>query len=189
MANTPNLNLTPPQSPDGPKNYVDQTEDYNNKVANQNKLDALVGHLSASSVTKFAMAGSGSALAALNGELSGVLGGAYSRDNRVIKEVVAWAIQSGSGGVSRVDVQVQGTPGAAAFTSIFSNNAFKPAISASLGNYGLAKASTFNSGSNMVWPAGSLLRVKLDTAAGADTTEGGQAGVTVEVFWAPSASL
>lgn len=114
------------------------------------------------------------------------LGSAYTREDFVIREVVAWAATSGSGGVSRIDVDVQQGPGGN-FSSIYSNNAFKPALSSSLGNYGLARGNTFVSGSDMRWPAGTLIRAQLETAAGAAGLSG-QNAVTVQVFYTPSGS-
>lgn len=128
---------------------------------------------------------SGSATEKL-GAMAGELGSAYARVDHVIREVVCWAAASGSGGVSRVDVDVQQGP-AGNFSSIFSDNAFKPALSSSLGNYGLARGATFVSGSNMRWPAGTLIRAQLETAAGAGGLSA-QSGICVQVFYTPSGS-
>lgn len=126
---------------------------------------------------------------------AGGLGAEYNRAcDRVIQEVVAFAATSGSGGVSTIDVLVQQGVGGN-FSSIFgplggpTNNAMRVALSSSAGNYGLAKSGQSNmvSGSNMVWPKGTLLKCQLVTAAGAAGVSG-QKGLIVQVFWSPSGS-
>ena len=124
--------------------------------------------------------------AGLLGQNAGVIGAAYTREDNVIREVVAWAASSGSGGVTRIDVDIQqGVAGN--FSSIFSNSAFKPAVSSSLGNYGIARSASFVSGSDMVWRAGTLIRAQLETAAGVEAASA-QSGLTVQVFYTPSGS-
>lgn len=125
---------------------------------------------------------------------AGGMGAEFNRSqDRVIQEIVAFAATSGSGGVTTIDVQVQGTAGAAAFTSIFgpvggpANAAMRVALSSSLGNYGIARSNGFTSGSNTVWPKGSIMRCLLTTAAGAAGISG-QKGLIIQVFWAPSGS-
>lgn len=157
---------------------------------NRDEIDDFAGLVSGS-VTVFAPSGSASDFLGDGASL----GAAFNRGpDRVIQEVVAFAATSGSGGVTTIDVRVQGTPGNASFTSIFgpvggpANAAMHVALSSSLGNWGLARSSGFTSGSNTVWKAGSILRAVATTAAGAANASG-QRGVTVHVYWAPSGSF
>ena len=187
MANTPVLNLEVVDfSEHGSTSYANRVEDENVVNGNQSKLDAFSGLITGSQVTRFTIS-TGSVSDQLGDQ--GVVGAEFNRSSdRVILEVVAFAASSGSGGVTRVDVQIQqGTVMPANLSSIFSNNAFKPAVSSSLGNFGPARSSTFVSGSDMVWRAGTVLAAVLDTAAGAPGPSG-QKGLVVDVFWKPSGS-
>ena len=142
------------------------------------KIDAFAGKVTGSFQTHFAAPGSGSnATVLLNSILPlGYLGSAFSPIDRVITEVLAWAATSGSGGVTRVDVQVQqGSTQPANFSSIFSNNAYKPALSSSLGNFYRVSATTFVSGTNMVWAASSSL------IAGSGAKQSGSAGCLSQI--------
>jgi hypothetical protein len=160
-------------------NYWARSNDDAKENWNRDTVDSWAGNVTASFSTKFHYSGSASDLL---GE-GGLIGTAYTPAARVIKEVVAWASASGSGGVTTLDVKVQ----YGSFSSIFTNDVLRPHLSASAGNYSLSKKSTFVSGSNMVWRAGTILRAELLGAAGAAGASG-QKGVTVEVFWVPSAS-
>lgn len=181
MATTPVINLEPQNVLAVPPHPTRDLEMDRVDNANHDKLDAWAGQVSGSFETVFNMS-SGSATENLSANI--FLGAAYAPTDRVIKEVVCWAHTSGSGGVTQIDVQV----GLTNFASIFTNTAFKPALSSSLGNFGLAKSSTFTSGSNTRWIAGTLIRAKLDTAAGAAGLSG-QNGVTVCIRWVPSGSF
>ena len=154
-------------------------------------VDQMAGLLTSSCYSNFTVSSS----------FDGLAGGSdvwaeFTRTDRILQEVVCWAAASGSGGVTTVDIQVQGTPGAAAFTSIFgplggpANSAMKPALSASLGNYGLARSgqTLMTSGSNTVWKAGSLMKCVFSTAAGA-VGGSAQKNIVVQVFWSPSGSF
>lgn len=180
---TPVIGLEPLNSAGVPPHPTRDLEEDRVSNVNCDIVDAFVGHVSASLSSLLCMS-SGSASDNLDD--GGVIGAAYTPTNRIIREIVCWAHKSGSGGVSRIDVDIQQGVGGN-FSSIFTNNAFKPALSSSLGNFGLARASTFVSGSNMVWPAGTLIRANLETAAGAAGLSG-QKGVTVDVRWVPSGS-
>lgn len=180
---TPVISLESMNSAGVPPHPTRDLEEDRVSNANANTIDAFMGHMSASFSSLLCMS-SGSASDNLDD--GGVIGVAYSPTNRIIREVVCWAHKSGSGGVSRIDVDIQQGVGGN-FSSIFSNNAFKPALSSSLGNFGLARGTTFVSGSNMVWPAGTLIRANLETAAGAAGLSG-QKGVTVDIRWVPSGS-
>lgn len=151
---------------------------------NLEKINEFAADLTGSMVTRFSVSG------AIVDRLSdaGFIGASFTNTDRVITEVIAYAGTSGSGGVTRIDVQIQqGSVQPANFSSIFSNNAYKPALSSSIGNLIPVSGSTFVSGSNMLWRARSMLKVIADTAAGA-TGLSGQDNVTVEVFWKPSGS-
>ncbi len=192
MSNTPVLQLT--SSDWGALNepfYPERSLEDTKQLANNTAIDAFAGKVTGSFCSKFSLHHSGvnSAMNMTHALLPGYIGSEYSPNNRVIMEVVAWAAKSGSGGVSRVDVQIQqGSTQPANFASIFSNNAFKPAVSASLGDFGRVSCTTFVSGTNMVWGASSSLKVVQDTAAGAEALLSGQYGLTVEVLWKPSGS-
>lgn len=178
--------------------------DYSDKVANDQalsssiaNLDLFGGLMTGSSYSIFGPS-SGSLADLLAGANNDGFGAEYTRTDRVIQEVVAWVANTGSGGVTTVDVQIQqGSVQPANFSSIFTNNSLRPVISGGLGG---AQASltigpsgsskTFVSGSNMVWAAGSLMRVLMTTAAGQVGASPSRAtGLTVQVFWKPSASF
>jgi hypothetical protein len=122
---------------------------------------------SASFSTRFAMSGT-------VGMGSPVIGSAYTRQNRTILEVAAWATYSGSTSTkaSTIDLSLI-TSGVA--RSIFSGST-RLLLSTSLGNYGVNNATSFASSS---WDAGEILQAHFDGVAT------GQEGVNVEVFWQP----
>lgn len=123
-------------------------------------------------------------------QAAGVMGLEYNRQSdRVVTEVVLMAAASGSNpaGVVRVDVQIQNAANDSRYSSIFSNNAFKPAFSGSTG-FGLALASTFVSGSNQVWKKGTVMKVIADLQGGIQTGLGAMSGLQAMVYWKPSAS-
>ena len=173
--NTTNLALQVPDRASAAKNnFLDQVTLDQQLSASLSILDAAVGAAGLGGVTILRLEGATSTQGA-----AGVIGSAFNDGaNRSISRVVAWAQQSGSGGVSRVDVQF----GLTTFASIFSNNAFKPAVSSSLGDFGQVSKTAFVSGSAQVWPAGTTLKAILDTVAG-DATTGAQKGLVVQVIW------
>ncbi len=67
---------------------------------------------------------------------------------------------------------------------------YATALSSSNGNYAIAHVgqSAMVSGSNTVWPAGSLMKCLFTTAAGA-IGGSAQKGITVQVYWSPSGSF
>jgi len=156
-----------------PPHYTRDVETDSDHNLNKDSIDSWAGHVSASFCSVFHQSGTVSTI------LASDLGSEYAQHARVITSVKAWAVGSGSGGVTRVDVQRQQDGVGAAFVSIFSNNAYKPAVSASLGNYGIASATTI---SGSIWKAGTVLKAKMDTAADV------QADLYVQVNWKPSAS-
>jgi hypothetical protein len=190
--NTPVLGLTRAEVTLNPFNSYQAQVDLETQINDwRTKFDTVVGMLTASCYCDFVASSS----------FDGIAGGSdvYAEHNpgpnRIIQEVVCYAGQSGSGGVTTVDCQVQGTPGSTTFTSIFgplggpANAAMRVALSASAGNYGLAKSgqTLMTSGSNTIWPAGSLLKILFTTAAGA---VGGSAmkNIVTYVRWSPSGS-
>lgn len=181
MARTPVLDMEDVDLTSRPSHFTKDLESERTIKAFRDDVDRFAGQITGSFASVAAPSGSASDML---GD-GGVIGSFYAREDRVIKEVVAWAATSGSGGVTRVDVAVQGPAGD--FVSIFGNNALKPAVSSSLGNYGISQVATFISGSNMRWVKGKLMRVSLDTAAGAAGVSG-QKGLTVSVIWDPSGS-
>ena len=173
MANTPVLNMEVSNFAGGLIGYAERLEVDRIENTSCTIIDQQTGNVSASFYTKFYMTGT------LSTFLSNDVGASYCRCNRVLKEVVAFAEKSGSGGVTRINVLRQEDGVGGAFVSIFSSNALKPALSAALGNYGIAKSVSI---SGSLWKAGTVLRVALDTAADV------QANLTVCLVWAPSGS-
>lgn len=102
-----------------------------------------------------------------------------ANEDRVITEISAIAVGSGSGGVSRWDVKKQ-FPGQSIPLSIFSNAAFKPQLSASAGSYVRTSTETFVSGG--LWAKNELLLARLEESAVL------QSEATLIVKWKPSAS-
>lgn len=145
-------------------------------------IDAFAAHVTASFVTTFHYSGSAADL------LTGDFGSAhYATADRIVTNVVCWAATSGSGGVTTIDVQKQLGAGLG-FASLFSGSAVaRPALSASVGNYGIVSTTSFVSGTSPIWSAGTLMRSVVLSAAGG-TGLNGQKGLTVQVFWAPSGS-
>lgn len=156
-------------------------------------VDEAVARHTGSCVTTF-MPTTGSVLDLIGGTDmgSGIMGVEYNRGcDRVILEVIGLAHASGSNpaGKAEVDIEVQqGVVQPANFSSIFTNVAFKLAHSGSHG-LGPSRASTFVSGSNMVWRAGSCLRAVIDATSGLGAGLSAMRGLTVQVFWKPSGSL
>lgn len=60
----------------------------------------------------------------------------------------------------------------------------------SLGNYGTAKSGQTKmvSGSNMGWKAGTIMKARFTTAAGA-VGGSAQKDITIQVYWTPSGSF
>lgn len=164
------LNLETANSAGGPVAYPERLEDDRVENSNRDKLDAWAGVVSGSFCTRFFVSGTVTANQGMD------IGCEYAQVDRVITEVVAYAPVSGSGGVTRINVLRQQDGPGQAFVSIYSNDAFKPALSASLGNYGIARGGEI---SGSVWAAGTLLKATFDTAATL------QRDVTVCVMWKP----
>lgn len=174
MANSATLNLEPVLGASIPNDYADNVERERINTANISKLDQYASSLSASLFTMFCISGSTSDMLASDN----YVGSEYNRVAKTLLEVVAWAQTSGSGGVTRVDVQLQ-EPGSLTWNSIFSDAALKPAVSSSLGDFGTSRATVFTTSS---WAPGCMMRCKLDTAAGAPGISG-QKGLTVQIFY------
>lgn len=188
--NTPVLDLqVTDTAADSPLDYSSRVNDDQQLSSSLAAIDTFAGNVTGSmGFTMFMLSGS---VSDMLGD-SGIIGSEYNRlCDRVIQEVIAWATTSGSGGVTTIDVLVQqGSVQPANFSTIYlGNNVYRPAVSSSLGNFGMSKtgASNFVSGSNMVWKKGSLLQAKLLTVAGAAGVSG-QKNLTVQIFWKPSGS-
>lgn len=145
----------------------------------KNKLDAFCGHLTSSFYEVFHVSGAVDIHTADGLFYDGLR---YNPGPaRHIQEVLAFQVTSGSGGWTRVDVQMKaGIP--TANESLFSAAANKPVFSASDGDGYVFKSSTFAPGSSS-WAAGKFLGVHLDETVTALGTE-----LTVMVKWKPSAS-
>lgn len=177
----------------GPVAYperVDNDTRLNNAMID---IDQFAGHLTASLCETFYVSGSlsshlgaGSSLVA--GEFYGGLrhnGGA----TRHIVKVVAYVRQSGSGGVTLIDVR-KGTGGLAMLTdkSLFSNAVFKCILSASDGAMTARETSTF-APSSQSWAPGQFIGVVLNSVQGSAANALNDAtDLTVQVYWKPSAS-
>jgi hypothetical protein len=172
MANTKVLNLTPMDIAAYPPHYTKDVSVESQLDLNHNKIDAWAGKVTGSFVTMFEATGSASTFVGAGGGI----GMSYAPVARIIKEVIAWNAHSGSGDVTRLDMQVSSSAG---FTSIFSNAIYKPILSQSYGDGGLGKTSTFLSN---VWPASSILKALVEAGAV------GNNKLYVAVVWAPSAS-
>ena len=167
------------------------------RISEQNfdKIDSWVGKASASFVSTF-FGTSGSVLdmsIAGTDQGAGVMGMAYNKlQDRVITDVVGFTAASGSAptGVVRVDVQVQqGAAQPANYSTIFLSNPVKLAVSGSAANGPVSVGSTtFVSGSNMVWPKGTCLKVGADQTANVQAGLSAMRGLTVQVCWRQSGS-
>lgn len=166
------INLESQNTAATPMSYDNRLEEDRVDNANADKVGAYIGNTTASFSTRFFVSGT------VSNNLTTVLA-SYSPINRILTEVVAFSAQSGSGGVTRFDVQRQEDGVGGAFRTVFSNNVYKPILSASAGTFTPVSTKTF---SGSLWPAGTLLKVLLDSAAVL------QSDVTLEVFWRPSAS-
>ncbi len=184
---TPILGLESPNLESVPPHYTRDLDSDRCHGNNTAAVDKFAGGVTSSFYSLFWVSSS------FDGPVGGDVGSEYTRSDRVIQQVVAYAAGSGSGGVTTIDVQVQQGPVAPSnFSSIFGTNggaanaAMKVALSASLGNYGVASSSLFVSGSNMLWPAGTIIKTVFSTAAGAPLATSTQKGITIQVFWKPS---
>lgn len=153
--------------------YTERLDLDNTINGNFDAVDAFSGQLTASYSTTFKTSGVMSTL------LTSDIGSAYADYNRVIVGVKAWAANSGSGGVTRINVLRQQDGVGGALVSIYSNNAFKCALS---GGSAHASYKVFSGGtmSGTLWPAGTVLVVRPETAADL------MSDVTVQVNWKPS---
>lgn len=193
--NTPVLQLQIPDTTDTPPtSFVDKLADDQQLSSSLQAIDTWAAAVTGSGFFSMFCPVTGSVLDfnISNGDAgSGFIGGEYNRSiDRIIQEVVGFTSASGSNpaAVIRVDIQIQqGTVQPANFSSIFSNNAFKLAVSGSNQN-SPAKTSTFVSGSTMVWPRGTVLRAVADASSGVAAGLGAMRGLTVQVFWKPSGS-
>lgn len=190
--NTVVLQLPVPDTAGVPTDYQDRLGNDQALSASHVVIDQFAAGMTGSACyTIWAIAtGSATDFQGLGG-LNNILGLEFNRSqDRVIQEVVAYHIASGSGGVTTVDVLVQqGATQPANFSTVFksANNADKLALSSSAGNFGIARQAAFVSGSNMVWPKGTLLQAKILTTAGG-TGLNAETGLTVQIFWKPSGS-
>lgn len=140
---------------------------------NYDSIDQFAGQLTASYTTTFRTSGVISTL------LTSDVGSEYANYDRVITGVKAWHAGAGSSGVTTVNVLRQEAAGVGTLVSIFSNAAFYPAVSQSLGAYVPASGGTI---SGSIWKAGTVLVARVTTAAVA------AADLTVSVTWKPSGS-
>lgn len=182
MAKSPVLDLDQQDTTTYPPHYTQRTEADRVENDNRDKLDAWAGKVTGSFCSVFYHSG------ALATHLGGHLGNGaepyggieIARENRVITEVQVMAAYSGSGGVTRFDVKKQDAAGNTPYT-IFSNNVYKPILSASHGAWTRRSTTTFIAGSSS-WAKDCALIVQAEEAAGV------QSDVAVIVWWRPSAS-
>lgn len=179
MANTPILNLEEVNSAGVPAHYTRDLEDDRVENGNIDKIDDWAGSVSGAFCETFFVSG---ALASHVGEPYGGIR-FNSGGPKTIVRVNAIQANSGSGGVTRVDVRKapNGSFPAVSY-SLFSNNVFKAILSASAGRYTAAQTTTFAAGSSS-WDPGQTLTVWPDSV-----TDGPSSDLTVQVWWRPSAS-
>lgn len=188
MAQTTVLGLSASNYAATQRSYSERVEDDYIENFNKDRLDGFAGSVTASFVETFYVSG---AIGTHLGQ-GGVHGGEYygglrynPMGNRHITKVLAFAAQSGSGGVTTIDVQKKaGLPGTN--ESLFSNLAFKVNLSASAGAATAVQTTTF-APTSQSWAAGQFLGVVLqEAAAGAGLSEAQD--LVVQVHWIPSAS-
>ena len=196
MSYTPTtvLQLQVPDEASAPRNsYPDQLTNDQQLSSSLVAVDQFAANVTASMFTTFCPT-TGSVLDLNIGgtdQGAGFIGAEYNRSqDRSILEVIGFTSASGSNpvGVVRVDVQVQqGATQPANYSSIFSANAMKLAVSGSHAN-GPATARTFVSGTDMVWRKGTVLKAVADATSGVQAGLSAMRGLTVQVFWKPSGS-
>lgn len=171
---SPILDLEPVDTatPNGPR-YSERVEQDGINNTNLDTIDAFAGWVTASFSTVLRTSGT------VSEQLASDIGSAYATYNRVITGVKAWHARSGSGGVTTVNVLRQEDGVGGALVSIYSNAAFYPAVSQSLGNYGIASGGTI---SGSLWKAGTVI-VARPTTAGATSQD-----LHVQILWRPSGS-
>lgn len=177
-------NVLPFQYPDTATNQPS----YTNRLAEDQALsssiqviDGFAGLVTGSFFEMFYCSG------AVSNHLGGVFpepygGIAHANTDRVITGVFAMMVNSGSGGVTQIDVRCGGSSAlSSSTTSIFPNNAAKVILSSSVGAFGAVRATSFKN-SPQIWSAGTWLMPVVDTAALL------QSDVSVVVYWKPSGS-
>lgn len=156
---------------------------YTKNLETERILNEIRDSLTGSFCERFPLSGAISDNVALN------MGGPRYNDgcDKIITAVTFQVTNSGSGGVSRVDIR-KGAAGAAMGTdkSIFSHQEFRPAVSSSAGNYAVNRTTTFVEASAS-WSRGQQLEVVVLAAAGAAGLSG-QTNPVVSVWWKPSGS-
>jgi hypothetical protein len=117
------------------------------------------------------------------------IGGVRYNDgnDKIITAVTIQCVNSGSGGVSRVDIRKAAAATAMGTDkSIFSHQEFRPALSASAGDFGVGRSTTFVAASAS-WARGQQLACVVLAGAGAAGLSA-QSNVAVRVWWKPSGS-
>lgn len=168
---SPVLDLEPLDTASGPMNYPKRVEHDAIHNGNLDAIDDFAGDVTASFSTTFNSSGVLSTL------LTSDVGSAYAEFDRVITGVKAWHATAGSSGVTTVNVLRQQDGVGGALVSIYSNAAFFPAVSQSLGAYGVASGGTI---SGTLWKKGTVLVSRITTAGVAS------ADLTVQINWKPS---
>lgn len=107
--------------------------------------------------------------------------------DKIITSVTVQCLNSGSGGVTRIDVRKTNGSSLSADKSIFSNAVFKAILSSSAGDFGVGRTTTFVAASAS-WLRGETIACPVEAAAGAAGVSA-QTGVTVRVWWKPSGSF
>jgi len=103
---------------------------------------------------------------------------------RTITGVTIQCVNSGSGGVTRVDVR-KSVPGPMLTDkSIFSHQEFRPALSSSAGDFGVGRTTTVIAASAS-WARGEQVAVSVLASAGA-AGYSAQTGLTVRIWWKPA---
>ena len=163
-------------------NITTSPEHYTRDLEQEQSLNAWRDALTGSMCETFFASGT------LSDNIGLTIGGSRYNDgcDKIITAVTYQIVNSGSGGVSRVDVR-KAVPGAMGTDkSIFSHQEFRPAVSASAGDYAVNRATTFVAASAS-WLRGEQLVVVGLAAAGAAGLSA-QTYPTVRVWWKPSGS-
>lgn len=180
MANKPVLDLEVPDTAGTQPHYNNRLELDRVVGSAMGDIDAWAGAVTGSFTSVFYCSGTiDTHLGGHLGQSAQPYGGVFwAREPRVITEVKIVAAYSGSGGVTRVDVKTQENTTVAP-TTIFSNNIFKPILSASAGAWTQTNTKTFATSS---WKKDCALVCTVDSAANV------MSDVAVIVCWRPSAS-
>jgi len=190
MAQTIVLGLSASNYAATQKEYSARVEDDAIENFNKDRLDGFAGHVTASFVETFYVSGAIANYVSQGGGISGEYYGGLRYNpmgNRHITKVLAFVHQSGSGGVTTVDVQKKAAGAPGTNESLFSNLVYKVNLSHSAGIAAAVQTTTF-AATSQSWAAGEFLGVCIEDAA-EGAAPNAASGLVVQVHWIPSASF